>query len=74
MSYCRMNDYSDVYLYRSFENDFHCSECLLSRGGNTVLKNRKDTVEHLRKHKLKGHKVPEDAIARLLFEIEDTQR
>jgi hypothetical protein len=75
MSYCRFGwDGSDVYVFFNSENKFECCGCLLKNNnerGYFVCKTEKQMINHLLKHRKKGHSVPQEAIDRLSEEISE---
>ena len=68
MSYCRFAD-GDAYVYRSGPGSIVCCGCSL--GDDFVAKNPSEMLKHLREHIKAGDKIPQDAIDRLLREIEE---
>lgn len=67
MSYCRFGEGSDVYMF-SDGTEWECCGCKLNDGGSIGLATLTAAIEHLEKHIAAGHKVPENAIARLKAE------
>lgn len=69
MSYARMSSDSDVYVYRTGDDDHICCHwCSLTDHGRWDGK-RAEAVAHLEAHAAAGHKVPEHALERLREEI-----
>lgn len=74
MSYARFGDDSDVYVIpteSAFDkvNPRHeCMACRLLEGKTFVSYSEEEAIEHLRQHVIAGHKVPEYAFERLLWE------
>ena len=66
MSYARMNDDSDVYVY-SGGGVLHCQWCKLGR--DDFSGDRAAMLAHLDAHKSAGHRVPEAAIERIKGEL-----
>lgn len=75
MSYCRMSDTSDVYVYGS-EKGYVCSWCELdgkydNDSDGTIFQTPQDIVNHLLEHRKIGNQVPQYAIDTLQSEIDD---
>lgn len=65
----------DILLFLRDDGTMYCYGCQLRRRDifgyykRTELKNKKECLEHLKKHIVAGHKVPESVINRLNMEI-----
>ena len=69
MSYCRFSPFSDLYVIAT-EWDFECLNCsLIDKHVIWSCKTRMELYKHLLDHRDKGHKVPADAIRRIMAEI-----
>lgn len=65
MSYCRLGDDSDIYIYES-RNHIVCCMCLFhNREGDEKFQKRSHMINHIEKHFRAGHKVPLYAIERI---------
>lgn len=73
MSYCRFSNDSDVYVYHTVFGGWDCCGCRIN-SKITIFKSRRDILRHLIKHLKLGHRVPSDAILRLIREIEQHKR
>lgn len=58
MSYCRLSDYSDVYLYPDVDGGVMCCFCRLNDAERIRLWTLEDTLAHIHAHREAGHKVP----------------
>lgn len=63
MSYCRIGPDSDVYLYKSGDNEWNCCICPVHMFERYTSIN--EILKHLLELKKAGHKVPDYAIERL---------
>lgn len=71
MSYCRISDESDIYMYPTAVGIVCCS-CRLSEGYESVqFGTAWVALEHLLEHKRVGHRVSLYAIKRLKKEIQE---
>ena len=69
MAYCRFSD-GDVYIFPHVAGGFECCGCALhetSWGCETRL----EMMQHMREHKMAGHRVPYSAIERIAVEFLD---
>lgn len=66
MSYCRMDDTSDVYVFYSCSDYYECCGC--SKFGNNWFRTPGEMVAHLEAHRADGDKVPQSAIDALTEE------
>ena len=71
MSYCRMGEDSDVYVFASGGGRLECCGCRLPGSGWWGTTSRKAMMQHLHEHKRAGHKVPNRAFMRLWRESEE---
>jgi hypothetical protein len=65
MAYCRFGPDSDVYLYLSTDDCFHCCGCGLigpRLKQDFVTVNHNEILKHLEQHIAAGHKVPPEAV------------
>ncbi len=70
MSYCRLGDDSDVYLFPSYDV-FICYMCKLRKDeNNRKFKTLREVLKHLNRHIKAGHKVPKYAFDRIKKEME----
>ena len=69
MSYCRMYEDSDVYIYRHINGYIKCCSCkfegLDGLTSYVILDTYEEAIEHLEKHIQAGHKVPDYAMQAL---------
>lgn len=71
MSYCRISDESDVYMYPNIRGIVCCS-CWLGESYESVqFGTAWEALEHLLEHKEVGHKVLLRAIKRLKKEVQE---
>ena len=75
MSYTRIEDDSDVYMYKSVADigmgtDTYCCDfCKLEiEKGHYTADSRENILDHLNDHLLNGNKVPIEAFERLVIE------
>ena len=80
MTYCRKGPESDVHFYRSQDDKskpqdamFVCCGCVFIVGEEEEhwddwLTGYKDAILHLQDHRNTGHKVPEEALTKLVME------
>ena len=71
MSYCRFSSFSDLYVIAT-QWGYECLNCSLAEDDDAVVwhcKTRMELYKHLLDHRDKGHKVPADAIRRIMAEI-----
>lgn len=66
MSYARLAEDSDVYVFIDGGGVVHCCWCSL---GEDFAGTRAEVLAHLERHRASGHKVPSSAVGRLLAEI-----
>ena len=69
MSYCRMSEESDVYVYPSIHGIKCCSCKLLPDWEDFNTLQAPNMLLHLLEHVRQGHKVPDHAFIRLMEEI-----
>lgn len=69
MSYCRLDEDSDVYMYSHIGGFIECCVCKISNRYSEKFDTSKDALDHLYEHIEAGHKVPEYALKRLREEI-----
>lgn len=70
MSYCRMSEESDVYMYPNIGGFIECCSCNMESDWNSPkFDNETTALKHLFRHVLKGQMVPHRAIKRLCREI-----
>lgn len=62
MAYARWNGESDVYFIKHVDGDFQCVGC--TDGIMTI----NAAIGHLKEHRMKGDRVPQYAIDRLIAE------
>ena len=78
MSYCRLGDNCDIYLYEHYKRGWRCCWCVLP----DFLNNREDeniedfemytlqaVLDHIEDHRRVGHKVPEYVFTQVQAEI-----
>ena len=70
MSYCRMGDESDVYVFKSTFGYIECCYCPLE-SKSVQLETRKQALAHLIKHRRHGHQVPQEVFDRLQAELKE---
>jgi len=63
MSYCRLGEDSDVYVYLSTDNHLHCCGCLLK--GEFRTDRYSAMLDYLGEHRALGHRIPSDAVEKL---------
>lgn len=68
MSYARVNDKSDVYIYPTTEGKLRCFSCDIVTTEN-FDSDRPGMLVHLEEHCKLGHKIPEKVLDRLKEEI-----
>lgn len=68
MSYARLSDRSDLYVYLNVGGWLECCWCSLvsENSGRYVTRKTAEMVAHVEAHRVAGHKVPKDLEARLL--------
>ncbi len=74
MSYCRMGQDSDVYMYPHINGYIVCVNCKLSErpyDDEMQFKTQKQAIAHLEHHIASGNKVPKYAIEILKKELGD---
>lgn len=77
MSYARMSDESDVYIYSHANGFIECCGCSITEPeeyedfGFARLATAREALAHLDKHVELGHNVPEKAFIRIREEHED---
>ena len=67
MSYCRLSDESDVYVYMDADGGFTCCFCKFGEEFFNV-DFEMEMVLHLMDHRVQGNKVPQCAIDQLMRE------
>ncbi len=72
MSYCRWGN-GDLYIYADVQGGLTCSGCRLLHGAGRWrdfhCTTRSEMLRHIESHRLAGHRVLEEVIARLRAEI-----
>ena len=66
MSYARFS-YSDIYVFMNFSKQLECCACLMApptvrmshRGASYYSDSTEKMINHIKEHRLAGHKVPE---------------
>jgi hypothetical protein len=71
MSYARLAEDSDVYVFRCVYGALECCGCSLSKNHWARFDTTDAMLAHLDEHKAAGHDVPERAIVRLIEEREE---
>lgn len=77
MSYARMSDDSDVYIFSHAGGFIQCCGCSITEPedyedvGFANLKTAREALEHLDKHVALGHTIPDRAFKRIREEHED---
>lgn len=77
MSYARMSDDSDVYIFSHASGFIQCCGCSITEPedyewvGFANLKTAREALEHLDKHVELGHTIPQRAFDRIREEHED---
>ena len=76
MSYCRMGQDSDVYMYPSVYGGIVCSGCKLTPTGyeSVTFRTQEEAIIHLNEHEENGHMTPIYAIKSLEAEIKENIR
>jgi len=69
MSYARFGEFSDVYIWGDGEYLF-CDLCKLNDRRVQRFASRREMLEHLFQHRRIGHLIPDFAIERLEYEID----
>jgi len=62
MSYARLSDDSQVYVFAGMDGHLYCHWCALGEAGS-LGRTTRGMLTHLRAHEAAGHKVPSRAIA-----------
>ena len=70
MSYCRKDQFSDVYAYPHVDGYFVCCHCSMVHGGNVHFDYRQKLLDHLFDHLKNNDKVPFAAVQRVYNEIQ----
>lgn len=70
MSYCRFGGDSDVYVYPT-DDGAECCACLLEDGDTAFYETSAGMLGHLVDHIAAGHKVPAEALQRLIEEMKE---
>lgn len=82
MSYCRFGADSDVYAYPGIDEEdkekevYICCACSMlmhekKEPGSSVFNTRKELIDHLLEHMVRGDAVPRYAIERLMEEMDE---
>lgn len=66
MSFARMSDESDVYLYYSVYDKWTCCGCLLRDRRNAEYDTPQELIAHVEAHRAAGHKVPAGVEGRII--------
>ena len=75
MSYCRMSEGSDLYIYEDVTDGLMCCGCpLIQPWGSFRCGTPAEMLEHIKEHQAKGDSVPQHAIDRLTEEANQDAR
>lgn len=75
MSYCRMGEDSDLYIFGAGDDSIECCGCPLLEGIRTMWSpNAYSMLNHVFEHIKAGHRVPDYTLERLVVETAEYLR